>query len=173
MAKKALPIFIRDHQTGSLGEYALDESKLPALAGGVKGTAPLRVLVADDNEADRLLTIRQISKAWPAEREIIVECAADGMEALEKIRAGRFGLVILDHDMPHQNGPEVLRTVRAEGRRVPVVLVSSQNREAIATDLTAMAASFVSKETLNPVDFSSAIVESIYLQTRVPRTPGG
>jgi CheY-like chemotaxis protein len=173
MAKKALPIFIRDHQTGLLGELTLDESQLAAFTGNKKSPEPLLVLVADDNEAERLLTIRQISKTWPVEREIIVECAADGQEALEKIRRRQFGLVILDGNMPHQDGAEVLRAIRAEGLRVPVVVVSAQNREAITGDLKALAATFVNKQEMNPINFGSAIVESIHLQARLTSTPGG
>lgn len=150
----------------------MDEAQLPVSQGDGKTPPPLRVLVADDNEAERLLTIRQISKAWPVERQIIVECAADGAEALEKIRRHQFGLVILDNNMPHQEGTDVLRTIRAEGLRVPVVVVSAQNREEIAADLKALAAAFASKHELNLANFSSAILESIYLQARAASTSG-
>lgn len=172
MAKKALPIFIRDQETGSLGESTPDPAQLPAAIGDGTMPPPLRVLVADDNEAERLLTIRQISKAWPVERQIIVECAADGMEALEKIQLRQFGLVILDHNMPHQDGTDVLRAIRAKGLRVPVVVVSAQNREAIAADLKALSAAFVNKQELDLVNFGSAILESIYLQARAASPPG-
>ena len=172
MAKKALPIYIRDQATGLLGETTFDEAQLPFITGDGKTPPPLRVLVADDNEAERLLTIRQISKAWPVERQIIVECAADGAEALEKIRRHQFGLVILDNNMPHHDGTEVLRAMRAAGLRVPVVVVSAQNREVIDADLKALAAAFASKHELDLVNFSSAILESIYLQARAGLPPG-
>lgn len=172
MAKKALPIFIRDQETGSLGESTSDTACFPAVIGDGKMPLPLRVLVADDNEAERLLTIRQISKAWPVERQIIVECAADGMEALEKIQQRQFGLVILDHNMPHQDGTDVLRVIRAKGLRVPVVVVSAQNREVIAADLKALSAAFVNKQELDLVNFGSAVLESIYLQAQAAAPPG-
>lgn len=172
MAKKALPIYIRDQETGLLGESTPDKAQLPVATGDDKTLPPLRVLVADDNEAERLLTIRQISKAWPVERQIIVECAADGAEALEKIRRHQFGLVILDNNMPHQEGTEVLRAIRAAGLRVPVVVVSAQNREAVAADLKDLAAAFASKHELDLVNFSSAVLESIYLQARAVSPPG-
>lgn len=155
-----------------LGESTLDEVQLSTAGGDGKMPPPLRVLVADDNEAERLLTIRQISRAWPVERQIIVECAADGAEALDKIQQRQFGLVILDNNMPHREGTDVLRAIRAQGLRVPVVVVSAQNRAAITADLKALSAAFINKQELDLVNFGSAILESIYLQARMAASPG-
>lgn len=123
-----------------------------------------RVLVADDDENDRRLTIWHLGKAWPAERNMLVECAEDGAEALEKIRSNKYGLVVLDWDMPHRDGREVLRALREEGLRVPVVVVSGHPREHIAPDLEAMSATFVNKEGLDACSFGSAIAASMQLQ---------
>lgn len=123
-----------------------------------------RVLVADGDEHDRRLTIWQLGKAWPAEPNMLVECAADGAEALEKIRSNKYGLVVLDWNMPHRDGGEVLRALREGGLRVPVVVVSGQPREHIALDLEAMSATFVNKEKLDACSFGCAIATSIQLQ---------
>jgi CheY-like chemotaxis protein len=124
---------------------------------------PARVLVADDCEPDRTLTIRHLGQAWPFGRDVVVECAANGREALEQLRQYRFALVVLDWNMPELGGRDVLRTMRADGILIPVVVVSGQCREAIAPDLEAMAAAFVHKDELNPVSFGSAIQVSLQL----------
>ncbi len=41
-----------------------------------------------------------------------VTTAADGLEGLETARAGSFDIIILDVDMPHMNGLEVLQHLR-------------------------------------------------------------
>lgn len=123
-----------------------------------------RVLVADDDEADRLVTIWQLGKAWPVEQDMLVECAADGAEALEKIRRHRYALIVLDWNMPHKDGADVLRELREDGLRVPVVVVSGQCREAIASELETMAASFVNKDELDPFSLGNAITVSMKLQ---------
>lgn len=164
MAKKALPVFTRDPRTGSMKELAPDEPKDFALASDLAGPPHFRVLVADDDETDRLLTIWQLGKAWPFDWDIVVECAADGAEALEKIHRRRFELVVLDWNMPHQDGGDVLRAMRGNGLHIPVVVVSAQRHEAIASDLKAMAATFVHKDELAPRNFRSAIAASIQLQ---------
>lgn len=123
-----------------------------------------RVLVADDNESDRRLTIWHLGKAWPAEPRMMVECAADGVEALEKVRGNAYGLVVLDWDMPLRDGGEVLRTMREDGLRVPVVVMTGHPREAITRVLEAKRAAFVNKQELNAVSFGSAIAASMQLQ---------
>jgi len=63
------------------------EPKDFAFAADEVGPFPSRVLVADEGEANRFLTIWRLGKAWPIEGDMMVECAADGAEALEKIRS--------------------------------------------------------------------------------------
>jgi CheY-like chemotaxis protein len=54
------------------------------------------------------------------------ESAEDGIQALEKWKAGRFGLVVTDCHMPQMTGYELARSIReleaAEGRkRTPII----------------------------------------------------
>ena len=143
-----------------------------APAGDQAGPTHFHVLVADSDEADRRFIIWQLGKAWPCERDMMVECAADGAEALEKIRGHRYALVVLDWNLSHLDGALVLRGMREEGVRIPVVVVSDQRREAVARDLETMAAAFVRRGTMNPYSFGSAIAASIQMQEdRCPVRP--
>jgi CheY-like chemotaxis protein len=76
-----------------------------------------RVLVADDNPAGRELVRESLAEHVGS----IVE-AADGQEALDKIRETRPDLVLLDIQMPGMDGYAVLREIRSdpalEGLRV-------------------------------------------------------
>lgn len=56
-----------------------------------------------------------------------VEIAVNGREALEKIAAEEFDLVLLDIMMPEVDGYEVLETLRADGTldRLPVIMISA------------------------------------------------
>lgn len=161
MAKKALPVFTRNHQTGSMEEFLANETQHLSLVSEEPRLSPVRVLVADGNERERLLTISQLGRMWPGKRDLMVECAADGPEALEKIRRVRFELIMLHCDILYHDGPEVLRAMRGDGLRVPVVVVASGQSEAtIACDLESLAAAFVPKGSLQLIDFSGASVES-------------
>lgn len=127
------------------------------------GTRSLPVLVIDDNEADRKLTIAMLAHAWPFEREMAVEVAADGKEALEKMRTVRFSLVVLDWKLPLVGGSEVLRTMRTNGVRAPVVVLSGLQRDQIQEDLESFGAAFLNKSDMDYDTLHKAIATSLEL----------
>ena len=53
-----------------------------------------------------------------------VDLSHDGEDGLEKIRKGRYDLVILDLLMPRMEGHEVLRRIQ-EFSRIPVIIISA------------------------------------------------
>jgi DNA-binding response OmpR family regulator len=55
------------------------------------------------------------------------EVATDGEEALRLARSGRFALLILDLGLPGKDGIDVLRQLRAEGRPLPVVILTARH----------------------------------------------
>jgi Response regulator containing CheY-like receiver, AAA-type ATPase, and DNA-binding domains len=61
-----------------------------------------RILVVDDNEANRDMLSRRLARQGHG-----VEMAAGGLEALERLGAEPFDLVLLDIMMPEMNGYEV------------------------------------------------------------------
>ena len=79
------------------------------------------VLIADDDEATRELVARVLRQAGYSTAQ-----ARDGEEALLRTRVLDPGLIILDLLMPGVDGFEVLRTLRHEGRRTPVVILTGK-----------------------------------------------
>jgi two-component system, chemotaxis family, chemotaxis protein CheY len=71
----------------------------------------LRVLVVDDSQYSRTI-VRSLLANIGVKR--IVE-ANDGVAALELIRQDPPDVVILDWEMPHLDGPELVRIVRSPG----------------------------------------------------------
>jgi CheY-like chemotaxis protein len=122
-----------------------------------------RVLVVDDNEADRRLTMLHLDQAWPFTRDLEFDWAADGTEALQKLRASRFALVILDWRLPSGSGAAVLQTMRGHHFKIPVVVVSGLVRADIPEDLDAWGAAFVNKQEMNASTFHAAIARSLKL----------
>jgi DNA-binding response OmpR family regulator len=78
------------------------------------------ILVADDEKH-----IVQLVKLYLSNDGYRVETAADGQEALEKIRRLRPDLVVLDLMMPQVDGWEVCRRVRKESN-VPVIMLTAR-----------------------------------------------
>jgi DNA-binding response OmpR family regulator len=86
-------------------------------------TKTATVLLVDDEA-----TLRD-TVAYNLRREGFgVELASDGQEALDKARRHRPELVILDIMLPHLDGLQVCRTLRAEST-VPILLLSARSEE--------------------------------------------
>ena len=52
--------------------------------------------------------------------------AGDGAQALEQLAGGGYDIMILDLMLPVKDGIEVLRSVRASGRAIPVLILSAK-----------------------------------------------
>ncbi len=105
------------------------------------------ILVVDDEEINRDLLSRRLEK-----RGFHVVTAADGVEALAKIEAEMFDMVLLDIMLPNIDGLEVLQKIREEhsASELPIIMVSAKDdSEGIVEALTLGANDYVTK----PVDF--------------------
>lgn len=67
-----------------------------------------------------------------------VDTAADGAEALERLAARRYDLVVTDYDMPRVDGGELVRRMQHAYRETPVLLTTGRGpaeRDALAKEL--------------------------------------
>ena len=78
-----------------------------------------RVLVVDDKESMRALLARVLGERH------VVATAADGEEAIAKLRAGAFDVVLSDIKMPGKDGLDVLAAAKAEDENAVVVLMTA------------------------------------------------
>lgn len=81
-----------------------------------------RVLVVDDNEANRDLLARRVRRQGHT-----VTVAEDGIKALELMAQEPFDLVLLDIMMPKMNGYQVLEHLKNDSnlRHIPVIVISA------------------------------------------------
>jgi two-component system KDP operon response regulator KdpE len=86
--------------------------------------APVRVLIVDDEPPIRKL----LRMGLTAQGYHVLE-APDGATALNLI-AEKPDLVILDLGLPDMEGLDLLRSIRAQNERVPIVVLSSRGDEA-------------------------------------------
>lgn len=81
-----------------------------------------RILIAEDES--RIASF--LEKGLRA-NGFTTEVAADGDEALRLGRTGRFDLLILDLGLPVRDGLDVLRELRAEGKALPVLILTARS----------------------------------------------
>lgn len=85
-----------------------------------------QVLIVDDYKT-MLRIIRNLLKQLEFDN---VEEATDGQEALQKLRAGNFGLVISDWNMAPMTGLDLLKEVRADARlkATPFIMITAESK---------------------------------------------
>jgi CheY-like chemotaxis protein len=89
---------------------------------------PLVILIVDDDAALRLTLQRMLAPG--AFGRYIVECAQDGGEAIEHIKARKPDLIITDIYMPVSDGFELINWMRAQSISVPVLAMSGSGSSA-------------------------------------------
>jgi CheY-like chemotaxis protein len=127
------------------------------------GARPIVILLADDDEEDRMLAADALEESRVVNDLRFVE---DGDELLDYLyRRGRYsepdaapspGLILLDLNMPRKDGREALREIKADPdlRRIPIiVLTTSKAEEDIYRTYDLGANSFITK----PVSFDGLV----------------
>ncbi len=79
------------------------------------------LLICDDSNMARKQVARSLPQDWDAD----ITFATNGIEGLEAIRAGQGEIVFLDLTMPEMDGYGVLETVKAEGLKCMVIVISA------------------------------------------------
>lgn len=89
----------------------------------------IRVLIADDHAIVRQ-GLRQVLALAP-ELELAGE-AKNGWEVIELVRGGNLNLLLLDMNMPGPDGVELIKRVRDEAPRLPILVLSMHGESQIA-----------------------------------------
>lgn len=126
-----------------------------------------RILIADDHSAIRngvkLILSNEFSEVKFGE-------ATSGADVLRKAKEENWDVIILDMDMPGRNGLEVLKQMKDEGLKIPVLMFSMHSETQIAVRaLKAGAFGYLSKDTAD-TDLVTAIQQ--ILSGRKFITPG-
>ena len=138
-----------------------EANRVPSTGGKDSEPKGFGVLVVAGSEPERRATVDSLGKAWPFEHEMALDCAAADGEALAKLRAKRFALLVVDWDSSGGDRGQFLQELRRGGVRVPAVVISNLRRDQIMEDIEASGAVFVNKSELDAAILHDAVAESL------------
>ncbi len=122
----------------------------------------IRTLIVDDDE-----DLRELLGLALSEEGFSVETACDGLDALERLRARRCDVLLVDLRMPRMNGLELMDALKREPSLagIPVVVITGdtvQGQEALAAGASALLR--------KPFDVSDAVAAILQHGPRSRRT---
>ncbi len=102
----------------------------------------MKVLVVDDSVVMREVVIGALEKEGMTD----IGQAGDGQEAVAAVMSEDYGLVLMDWNMPTMSGYEAVKAIRAGGKKMPIIMVTTEAEKARIIDaLKAGANSYIIK----------------------------
>lgn len=90
-----------------------------------------------------------------------VAVAGNGLEAMEKLSAGKYDLLISDIGMPKMGGHELVQSLRRAGNNIPVILIAGVDINKVETDMKTMTGCRFIKKPFDIEDFRHEIQKLI------------
>ena len=104
----------------------------------------MNILIADDHAIVRKGLVELLREEFPV--ALIVE-ANSSTDVLEKVKGKVWDIIMLDISMPGRNGVDVLKQLRADGVKAPILMLSIHSEEQYAIRvLKAGASGFLNKD---------------------------
>jgi signal transduction histidine kinase len=106
-----------------LPQVKISPVELP-VSKGLKQLDGLKILVAEDNAINQFLILR-ILKSWNTQTDIV----ENGQEAIDRLKAEDYDIVLMDTFMPVMNGLEAIKRIRegvvAGKENIPIITFSA------------------------------------------------
>lgn len=102
----------------------------------------MKALVVDDSAVMRKVLIGALSRAEITD----VDQAADGSEAVSATQQKDYDLILMDWNMPNMLGIDAVRAIRANGKTMPIIMVTTEAEKSRVLDaLKAGASNYIIK----------------------------
>jgi two-component system chemotaxis response regulator CheY len=119
----------------------------------------VKILIADDSKAMRMIVIRTMRQAGLDGHDIIE--AENGKEALELTQKNAPDLILSDWNMPEMTGIEFLKALRATGSQIPFCFVTSEGSAEMRTAADAAGALGLIAKPFTPEAFADTLAQVV------------
>lgn len=107
----------------------------------------MKFLIIDDHAIVRKGLSQLLKEEFPA---AVIEEAGDSADVYTKVRSGIWDVILLDISMPGRSGMDILKQLRSEGIKAPVLMLSMHPEDQYALRaLKAGASGFLNKDAAN------------------------
>jgi DNA-binding NtrC family response regulator len=115
-----------------------------------------KILVLDDEKNIRLTIKRCLESP-----EISIDDAINGEEALNKLKADTFDLLLLDLKLPGIDGMEILRIVKSQYPDMKVIIISAHGTIQTAVEALKTGALDFLEKPFTPTDLRSVVQKAL------------
>lgn len=115
--------------------------------------AGMSILVVEDNPFNVLVAQSLLERSGAQ-----VEVATNGKEALEKVQAGTYQLILMDLNMPVMDGFEATRELRKRGESMPIIALTANLPAEVENDVRAAGLTDILVKPFNPDDLFRMIL---------------
>ncbi len=115
----------------------------------------MKILVVDDSRVMRQIVVRTLRQAGLGGHDVVE--ATNGKEGYDAVVRHDPDVVLSDWNMPEMDGIDMLRSLRANGRDVPLGFVTSEGSPEMVARAEAAGAVFVITKPFTPERFREAL----------------
>ncbi len=128
--------------------------------------AVTRILYMEDDPGLSRLLQKSLQR-----RGYHVDTAADGEEGLKKLAESAYAILLVDYDMPFCGGIDVIRTLSAQGRLLPTIMVTGQGNEEVAVEALKLGASdYIVKDVeMKYLELLPVVIDRVVYQQHILR----
>lgn len=113
----------------------------------------MSILVVEDNPFNVM-----VAQSLLERNGANVEVATNGQEALEKVKAGIYQLILMDLNMPVMDGFEATRELRKRGESIPIIALTANLPAEVENDVRAAGLTDILVKPFNPDDLFRIIL---------------
>ncbi len=114
------------------------------------------ILVTDDSAIMRMFLVLNLKRMV----KVNITEAVNGIDALSKLKAGKFDLLLTDINMPEMDGTQLIRHVRLGLRsNIPIVIITTKGEIRDREAGMAMGANSYLTKPVNPAELIKAVLK--------------